>query len=70
MPLDPQTTIATCRQHVDPSGEGASLEMLTQEEPLAAFEYHGFWQPMDTLRDKNHLEALWAGGVAPWRTWE
>lgn len=35
-----------------------------------AFEYPGFWQPMDTLRDKVYLEGLWEKGKAPWKTWE
>jgi glucose-1-phosphate cytidylyltransferase len=34
-----------------------------------AFRHTGFWQPMDTLRDKNKLEALWSGGQAPWKVW-
>jgi glucose-1-phosphate cytidylyltransferase len=34
-----------------------------------AFEHHGFWRPMDTLRDKNQLEELWASGAAPWKIW-
>ena len=35
-----------------------------------AFEHTGFWQPMDTLRDKHHLEELWASGRAPWKKWD
>jgi glucose-1-phosphate cytidylyltransferase len=35
-----------------------------------AFEHKGFWQPMDTLREKNLLEDLWAAGKAPWKIWE
>ena len=49
--------------------ESAPLETLAQSGELAAFEHLGFWQPMDTLRDKNHLEELWAGGKAPWKLW-
>lgn len=45
------------------------LEQLAQEGQLAAFQHAGFWQPMDTLRDKNHLEQLWATGSAPWKSW-
>lgn len=45
------------------------LERLAQEGNLAAFQHHGFWQPMDTLRDKLHLEDLWQSGKAPWKTW-
>jgi glucose-1-phosphate cytidylyltransferase len=37
---------------------------------LMAFEHVGFWQPMDTLRDKTYLEDLWATGHAPWKTWK
>ncbi len=36
---------------------------------MMAFEHHGFWQPMDTLRDKNQLESLWEAGKAPWKIW-
>jgi glucose-1-phosphate cytidylyltransferase len=36
---------------------------------MMAFEHQGFWQPMDTLREKNHLEELWASGKAPWKNW-
>lgn len=45
------------------------LERLAQEGELAAFPHHGFWQPMDTLRDKMHLEELWQSGQAPWKVW-
>jgi glucose-1-phosphate cytidylyltransferase len=34
-----------------------------------AFHHHGFWQPMDTLRDKTALDDLWRGGAAPWKLW-
>jgi glucose-1-phosphate cytidylyltransferase len=34
-----------------------------------AFEHHGFWQPMDTLRDKNQLDQMWESGKAPWKIW-
>ena len=50
--------------------EGAPLNKLTQQNQLMAFEHHGFWQPMDTLRDKNHLEELWQSGNAPWKNWD
>jgi glucose-1-phosphate cytidylyltransferase len=49
--------------------EREPLEHLAREGNLAAFPHHGFWQPMDTLRDKTHLEALWQSGQAPWKTW-
>jgi len=45
------------------------LETLARRGELAAFEHKGFWQPMDTLREKNMLEALWNDGRAPWKTW-
>ena len=49
--------------------EREPLERLAQEGNLAAFPHHGFWQPMDTLRDKIHLEELWQTGKAPWKVW-
>lgn len=49
--------------------EAEPLARLASEEQLKAFEHDGFWQPMDTLRDKNHLEALWQSGEAPWKQW-
>ncbi len=52
------------------SWEGTSLVRLVQQGQLMAFEHKGFWQPMDTLRDKNMLEDLWASGKAPWKVWQ
>ncbi len=49
--------------------EREPLETLAKEQQLNAWFHHGFWQPMDTLRDKNHLEELWASGQAPWKSW-
>jgi glucose-1-phosphate cytidylyltransferase len=49
--------------------ERGPLERLAKEGDLAAFQHAGFWQPMDTLRDKMLLEALWAKDEAPWKTW-
>lgn len=49
--------------------EREPLERLARERSLAAYFHRGFWQPMDTLRDKNHLEEVWAGGAAPWKMW-
>ena len=46
------------------------LERLAKEGQLAAFQHHGFWQPMDTLRDMTHLEELWQSGKAPWKVWK
>ncbi len=53
----------------DTSWEGGPLTMLAESRQLQAFEHRGFWQPMDTLRDKNHLEQLWDSGKAPWKCW-
>lgn len=49
--------------------ESEPLAALAQQGQLRAFEHDGFWQPMDTLRDKNHLESLWQRGTAPWKVW-
>lgn len=49
--------------------EHEPLERLAQDGDLAAYQHHGFWQPMDTLRDKIHLEELWQSGQAPWKVW-
>ncbi len=46
------------------------LERLAADQQLMAFHHTGFWQPMDTLREKHLLESLWTSGEAPWRTWE
>ena len=50
--------------------ETAPLESLARDGELCAFRHAGFWQPMDTLRDKTTLEALWASGAAPWKIWK
>jgi glucose-1-phosphate cytidylyltransferase len=49
--------------------EREPLESLAGDGQLLAFNHNGFWQPMDTLRDKNHLEELWNSGKAPWKVW-
>ena len=49
--------------------EREPLERLAAEGNLAAFQHRGFWQPMDTLRDKLQLEELWQSGRAPWKLW-
>lgn len=49
--------------------EREPMQELAAEGNLRAFEHTGFWQAMDTLRDKQQLEALWASGKAPWKTW-
>jgi len=53
----------SCTWEADP------LQRLAAEGQLGAFHHDGFWQPMDTLRDKTHLEELWSSGKAPWKTW-
>lgn len=49
--------------------EREPLEALAHAGELKSYKHEGFWQPMDTLRDKNHLEELWQSGKAPWKTW-
>jgi glucose-1-phosphate cytidylyltransferase len=49
--------------------EREPLENLTKDNQLAAYRHNGFWQPMDTLRDKNTLEELWSSKNAPWKVW-
>jgi glucose-1-phosphate cytidylyltransferase len=51
------------------SWEGEPLMGLARDGELQAYFHEGFWQPMDTLRDKNHLESLWQSGSPPWKTW-
>jgi len=51
------------------SWEGEPLTSLAAEGQLMAYEHTGFWQPMDTLREKNLLEELWLSGTAPWKKW-
>jgi len=51
------------------SWEAEPLQRLARAGELNAYHHKGFWQPMDTLRDKNHLEELWATGKAPWKSW-
>jgi glucose-1-phosphate cytidylyltransferase len=46
------------------------MQTLAKQGEISAFEHNGFWQPMDTLRDKNYLEELWESGETPWKTWE
>ena len=50
--------------------EKEPLEGLARDGQLVAYRHAGFWQPMDTLRDKNLLESLWQSGKAPWKCWE
>lgn len=59
-------------EYIDDVGtvwEQGPLHKLAKDQELMAYRHHGFWQPMDTLRDKQHLESLWASGTAPWKSW-
>jgi glucose-1-phosphate cytidylyltransferase len=61
-----------CIDYIDgdqSSWEGQSLIAIAKQGELTAYEHTGFWQPMDTLREKNLLEELWASGKAPWKAW-
>ena len=56
------------------NGDGTSfeadpLQRLAEKDQLMVYSHPGFWQAMDTLRDRNRLESLWAAGEAPWRVW-
>ena len=51
------------------SWEGDPLLRLAEEGALSAFKHQGFWQPMDTMRDKNQLNERWSSGAAPWKVW-
>jgi len=62
-----------CLKYVDDDNsawESVPLEKLSADQQLMAFEHRGFWQPMDTLREKNMLEGLWDSGKAPWKVWK
>jgi glucose-1-phosphate cytidylyltransferase len=50
--------------------EKAPMENIVQDGKMAAYEHDGFWQPMDTLRDKRYLESLWESEEAPWAVWK
>ncbi|WP_367848646.1 glucose-1-phosphate cytidylyltransferase [Rhodoferax sp. WC2427] len=65
--LSPQVLGRIADDHT--SWEQEPLTGLAAEGQLMAFEHTGFWQPMDTLREKNLLEELWLSGKAPWKTW-
>ena len=53
----------------DCTWEQKPLKGLAEDDNLMAFIHEGFWQPMDTLRDKVYLQKLWDQGEAPWKTW-
>lgn len=65
--LDP--TVIDYIESDDMPWEHAPMRRLVSEGQLHAHMHHGFWQCMDTLRDKNTLQALWDSGEAPWKTW-
>jgi len=50
--------------------ERAPMENLAKDQELVAYKHSGFWQPMDTMRDKDYLEDLWQKNQAPWKIWE
>jgi glucose-1-phosphate cytidylyltransferase len=50
--------------------EKEPMESLAADSQLAAWVHRGFWQPMDTLRDKHYLNSLWESGAAPWKLWQ
>jgi glucose-1-phosphate cytidylyltransferase len=50
--------------------EREPLEQLARQDEMRVFRHSGFWQPMDTLRERNLLESLWKEGKPPWRTWD
>jgi glucose-1-phosphate cytidylyltransferase len=50
--------------------EQEPMEILAKQGEMSVFDHDGFWQPMDTLRDKNYLEELWASDNAPWKIWQ
>jgi glucose-1-phosphate cytidylyltransferase len=54
----------------DTRWEGEPLLQLAKLNQMMAYEHNGFWQPMDTLRDKNLLEDLWCSGNAEWKVWK
>ncbi len=56
-------------QPTNESFEVGALARIADRGDLAAYRHPGFWQPMDTLRDRNYLETLWASGDAPWKVW-
>ncbi len=50
--------------------EQEPMQQLTSKGHMSAYKHHGFWQPMDTLRDRKSLEGLWSSGKAPWKVWK
>lgn len=50
--------------------EGESMQQIASDGQLMSYQHHGFWQPVDTMREKNILEELWDGKKAPWKVWD
>jgi glucose-1-phosphate cytidylyltransferase len=65
--LSPRAIRRIAGDHI--SWEGEPIASLAADDQLRAYEHTGFWQPMDTLRDKTQLEELWTSGRAPWKVW-
>lgn len=66
--VDP--TAVDCVHEDSEAWETSPMARLVQNHQVSAYRHQGFWHPMDTLRDKNSLEALWQSGEAPWRIWD
>jgi glucose-1-phosphate cytidylyltransferase len=64
-----ETEVLKHIEHDSTVWEREPMEHLAREGQLSAFTHNGFWQPMDTLRDKMRLEELWQSGQAPWKVW-
>jgi glucose-1-phosphate cytidylyltransferase len=64
------TSVLSLLKNDETVWEQEPLEALANTNQLCAYRHSGFWQPMDTLRDKNYLEDLWATGNAPWKIWK
>ena len=65
--VEPQALDYIADENID--WEKEPLEQMAEEGKLAAYKHHGFWHPMDTLKDKQTLEDLWQSGKAPWKNW-
>ena len=65
--LSPRAIRRIAGDHI--SWEGEPIASLAADDQLRAYEHTGFWQPMDTLRDKTQLEEMWTSGRAPWKIW-
>ena len=68
-PWENERLLAILRTQVELHRALQRAERLAAEKQLLAYKHEGFWQAMDTLRDRNQLEELWLSGRAPWRTW-